>query len=374
MEGMTTPMNKITFLMCLFFSTLVFAEIGEGIRFLPVQDAGRIKPFDTFAKETLELVYGKKLYKPKQDTKAVSAHWVVLTWMLSPESWVNRPLFEVKHHEILEKLKLPIDKKYFSGEELFKSENFVNLMQELQNKRESKEKLTPYFQAIQRIENQFFVFREMASGKLLKVYPVPDKDAWLSVADLPDDIRPAFLEISRNVANHLGLKAEANPPADQVKSVAEKLDQSILAFQELANKSDPEKYKQSNKVKTEVFYYDMHPFRLAYVSYLFAVLILLFIWIRNLNTGMGFAWFFVSVGFALHIFGFAFRIYLAERPPVTNMYETVIWASFGAVLFSIILELVYKYKVILLGGCLMGLFALVVADSAPAILDPSLQP
>ena len=374
MEGLTTPMSKITFLLCLFFSTFVFAEPGDGIRYLPVQDAGRIKPFDTFAKETLELVYGKKQYKPKEDTKAVPAHWVVLTWMLSPESWVNRPLFEVKHHEILEKLKLPIDKKYFSGEELFKSENFVNLMQELQNKRESKEKLTPYFQAIQRIENQFFIFREMASGKLLKIYPVPDKDAWLSVADLPADIQPAFLEISKNVATYLGQISDTTAPEDQVKAVAEKLDQSILAFQEIANKSDPEKYKATNKVKTEVFYYDMHPFRLAYIGYLIAVLILLFLWIRNLDTGMGFAWFFVGVGFALHIFGFAFRIYLAERPPVTNMYETVIWASFGAVLFSIILEIVYKYKVILLGGCLMGLFALVVADSAPAILDPSLQP
>lgn len=365
---------KYILLVCLLFASVAFAEVGEQIRFLPVQDSGRIKPFDTFAKETLELVYGKKQYKPKENIQAVPAHWVVLTWMLSPESWTNRPLFEVKHHEILEKLKLPLERKHFTGEELFRSENFTNLMQELQNKRESKEKLTPYFQAIQRIENQFFVFREMASGKLLRVYPVPDQTTWLSVADLPVHIQPAFLEISKNVATHLGFKSEVNAPAEQVKAAAEKLDQSVLAFQELAAKSDPVKYQAAAKVKTEVFYYDFHPFRWAYICYLISALILLFIWIRNLNAGMGLAWAFVGLGFALHIFGFAFRIYLAERPPVTNMYETVIWASFGAVLFSIILELVYKYKVILLAGCLMGLFALVVADSAPAILDPGLQP
>ena len=365
---------KYILLFCLFFSNRVFAEVGDQIRYLPVQDAGRIKPFDSFAKETLELVYGKKEYKPKPDVKSVPAHWVVLTWMLSPESWVNRPLFEVKHHEILEKLKLDINKKYFTGEELFRSENFTNLMQELQNKRETKEKLTPYFQAIQRIENQFFIFREMASGKLLKVYPVPGQASWVSVAELPLDIQPAFLEISKNVANYLGLQSDLSSTADQVKLAGEKLDQSILAFQELAKKSEPSKYEASGKVKTEVFYSDFHPFRWAYVSYLIAALILLFIWIRNLNSGMSLAWVFVGLGFALHIFGFAFRVYLAERPPVSNMYETVIWASFGAVLFSIILEVVYKYKVMLLGGCLMGLFALVVADSAPAILDPSLQP
>ena len=365
---------KTIVVLVLLLSQFVFANVGERIRYLPVQDAGRIKPFDTFAKETLELVYGKKSYKPKEDSSSIAAHWVVLTWMLSPESWLNRPLFEVKHHEVLEKLKLPIDKKYFTGEELFRSENFSNLMQELQNKRETKEKLTPYFQAIQRIENQFFVFREMASGKLLKIYPVPSQDAWLSVADLPTDVQPVFLEISKNVATHLGLKMDASATPEQISAVAEKLDQSILAFEELARKSDAVKYQASEKVKTEVFYNDFHPFRWAYIAYLIAALILLFIWIRNLNSGTNLAWFFVAAGFALHLFGFAFRIYLAERPPVTNMYETVIWASFGTILFSIILELVYKYKIMLLGGCLMGVFALVIADSAPAILDPSLQP
>lgn len=352
----------------------LFAKDGEQIRYLPVQDSGRIKPFDTFAKETLELVYGKKTYKPNENSDAVEAHWVVLTWMLSPESWIKRPLFEVKHHEILEKLKLPIDKKHFTGDELFASENFSNLMQELQNKRETKEKLTPYYQAIQRIENQFFVFREMASGNLLKVYPLPTQASWLSVAELPADVQPAFMEISKAVASYLGMKTDPAVTSEQLKEAAVNLDNSILSFEELARKSDASKYAASTKVKTEVMYNDFHPFRWAYICYLLASLILIFIWIRESKTGMAFAWIFVGLGLALHVFGFAFRIYLAERPPVSNMYETVVWASFGAVLFAIILELVYKFRVILLGRSLMGLFALIVADSAPAILDPSLQP
>lgn len=354
-------------------STIGF-KVGEQIRYLPVQDAGRVKPFDTFAKETLALVYGKKTYKPKAEAKETEAYWIVLTWMLSPESWVGRPLFEVNHHEVLQKLELPLDKKYFTGDELFSAKNFENLRQELQDKRETKEKLTPYFQAIERIENQLFIFREMASGKLLKVFPTPDSASWVSVAELPPEARTAFVEISKNIAKHLSLKTESATSTEDVLLTAQKLDESVLAFEELAKKSDAGKYQISEKVRSEVLYNDFHPFRWAYVAYLMATLILLFIWIRNLNSGMLFAWFFVVLGFSLHIFGFAFRIYLAERPPVSNMYETVVWASWGAVLFSIILELIYKYKVMLLGGTLMGMFALIVADSAPAILDPSLQP
>jgi ABC-type transport system involved in cytochrome c biogenesis permease subunit len=39
-----------------------------------------------------------------------------------------------------------------------------------------------------------------------------------------------------------------------------------------------------------------------------------------------------------------------------------------------ILEKVYKYKSILLSGLLVGVFSMVVADMAPAILDPTIQP
>lgn len=382
-------MKKFLFSVVFLLAHLVLAAPGGEIRYLPVQDSGRIKPFDTFAKETLELVYGKKSYRPAEGAAAVEAHWVVLTWMLSPESWVNRPLFEVRHHEVLDKLGLSHDKKYFTGDEIFRSENFANLMQELQNKRESKEKLTPYFQAIQRIENQFFVFREMASGKLLKVFPVPAQDSWLSVADLPPEAQPLFLDISKNIATYLGLKTEAaggaaaaqtaeaaGPVEERLQAAAAQLDQSVRAFEELAGQSDPARYAQTGKARTEVIYNDLHPFRWAYVAYLVASLILLMIWVRGGSSPVPVraAWGFVLAGFLIHTLGFAFRIYLAERPPVTNMYETVVWASWGTVLFAMILEAVYKYRIILFAGCLMGVFALVVADSAPAVLDPSLQP
>ncbi len=366
---------KLMFLvLSMFLSLSSFAAEKEQIRYLPVQDAGRIKPFDTFAKETLEIVYGKKTYKESESTPAIKAHWVVLTWMLAPESWVQRPLFEVKHHQVLTQLGLPKDRKHFTGKELFESEKFANVMQDLQNKRETKEKLTPFYQALQRIENQFFIFREMAAGRLLKVYPVPDKDAWLSVAELPEPAQNAFLEISKSVANHLGLTIKPDATQAEKDLVGEQMNKAVLEFITLAKSSDPVKYEASRKVATEIAYNDFHPFRWAYIFYLIASLILLFIWVSGTNKGMALAWIFVGLGFFIHTLGFAFRIYLAERPPVSNMYETVVWTSWGVILFSVILELIYKYRVMLLGGALMGVFALIVADSAPAILDPSLQP
>lgn len=365
----------------LIFSFLTFISLNSGairlgdqIRTLPVQDGGRVKPFDTFAKETLELIYGRQSYKPKEGGAAIQAQWVVLTWMLAPEKWVSNPLFEVKHHQVLEQLKLDSNKKHFTADEIFKSEKFMNLMQELQNKRQTKEKLNPYFQALQRLENQFGVFREIASGRMLRIYPVPQSDTWLSVAELPENIQPAFLEISKTVAAYLGHQIEVDVKAEDQVKAAEALDQAIVHFKEVARQSDPEKYKAGDKAESEVIYNDLHPFRWAYIFYLMAMMVSLFLWVRNAKKGMGVAWAFVLIGFAIHTLGFAFRVYLAERPPVTNMYETVIWASWGAVLFSIILEAIYKFRVMLLGGSFVGILCLVLADVAPAVLDPGLHP
>lgn len=369
-------MKIFIYFLLTFLSLAVDAAIGDRIRTLPVQDAGRIKPFDTFAKETLELVHGKKTYKVPNTNRKVEAEWVVLTWMLSPESWLNQPVFEITNHDVLTKLNLPKDRKIFSGDEIFKGENFANLMQELTNKRETKEKLTPYFQALQRLENQFGIFREIASGKMLKVIP-PKADqnttTWTSVADLPQDLQPAFIEISKNVAQFLGVQAEGKDKKS-IEEAGRKLDESVSKFEDLARAVNPVVYEQTKKVGTEVSYNDLHPFRFAYILYLFGVVSLLVIWIRKSQKRMWIPWSFVIIGFIVHTLGFVFRVYLAERPPVSNMYETVIWASWGAVLFSMILEAIYRFRILLLAGSLVGLFALVVADTAPAVLDPSLQP
>lgn len=342
---------------------------GEAIRYLPVQDGGRIKPYDTFAKELLEIIYGKSKYKTDSGESA-PAYLIVLTWMLSPDSWASRPLFEVSHLDVKNKLGLEKDKKYFSSNELFQSDKFQNLMQELADKRQSQEKLTPYFQALQRLQNQMIYFRELAAGRLLKIMPSGDSETWLSVADLSADQQGLFVGISQSVAVYLGALAEHGDVV-QAKTT---MDQAVYAFQKSVSEAEPEKYQAAHKVDTEVLYNDIHPFRWSYILYIIAAIALLFIWIRNLQSGMKIVWAFVLAGFVIHILGFAFRVYLAERPPVTNMYETVVWVSWGVMLFSMILEKIYKYKVFLLAGTLVGFVCLVIADTAPAVLDPSIQP
>lgn len=353
------------------YETLKNANIrpGESLKYLPVQDAGRVKPFDTFSREVLEIVYGKQKFK-FEGKEPLPAYIVVFTWMLTPEAWRDQEIFEVKNNLIKKALDLPSEKNRYKGEVVFGSDKFQVLMQELEEKRKSKEKLTPYFQALQRLETQFFLFREIASGRWLRVMPNPPESTsstWFSVADLDQKGQALFVEISKKFA-------ESVSRSDAAESVWRSFDESVLSFIQHAEQSNPASYYQAHKAKAEVFYNDFHPFRWAYIIYLVSAIFLLLSWINSKSLFAGAGWAFAVLGFLIHTYGFGLRVYLAERPPVSNMYETVIWVAWGVIIFAAILERVYKFRFILLVGVLAGVFSMVVADTAPAVLDPTLQP
>jgi len=364
-------MKRLQLILIVLISMLVFkaafAAPGDALKYLPVQDAGRIKPYDTFSRETLELVYGKPEYEGR------GAPEIILTWMLSPTAWQNKKIFEVRNHEVLKALHLPETQRYFTGDEIFANEQFHMVQQELQAKRESKEKLTPYFQALQRLENQLFVFREVAGGNMLRLIPPKEGNTWLSVAEFQGEQQAAFGAMTKAFVDYIGTVAQ-NKSEDQIATTGRALDEAVHKFREVAKVNNPELYSQDQKVNLEVFYNHFHPFRWAYILYMLSSVLLLMVWTMNKPNWMKGAWAFAGLGFVVHVSGFVMRMYLMDRAPVTNMYETVIWVSFGALIFSAVLEMIYKFRFILLAGTLASMIALIIADTAPAVLDPSLTP
>ncbi|UOF02320.1 cytochrome c biogenesis protein [Bdellovibrio reynosensis] len=340
------------------------AKDGDALKSLPVQDGGRIKPYDSFSREMLEIVYGKSKFEGRAATE------IVLTWMLSPQAWHDKKIFEVRNHEVLTALNLPKEQRYFSGEELFAGDRFTLLRQELQSKRETKEKLNPYFQALQRLENQYFVFQEIASGRMLKVLPPKEGDTWLSIADLEPAFQEKFMNITKSFVINIGNVAKG----ESTEQSAKDLDKSVLDFQDAARAQNPALYNVDSRIKAEVHYNNFHPFRWAYIFYFLAFIGLLLVWTLRKESLMKGVWVLMALGFILHTYGFGLRMYIMERAPVSNMYETVVWVSWGTIVFAAILELIYKFRLILVAGTLVAAFGLVIADFAPAVLDPSLQP
>tara|TARA_B110001454_G_scaffold219203_1_gene252118 strand:+ start:29871 stop:31538 length:1668 start_codon:yes stop_codon:yes gene_type:complete len=350
------------------YAGLMSEKEGEALRSLPVQADGRIKPFDSFAREMLELVYGKQKYE-KRD-----AYEIILTWMLAPQTWQAKELFEVRNFEVLNRLGLDSQKRYYKGEELFSGAKFSELRAELAAKRETKEKLTPYFQALSRLENQYFVFSEIATGRMIRVLPPKEGNTWISVADMQQGpAQEKFLDLTKSFITLIGAMAEGRAESE-IKTARQDLDSKVTAFQELARAENPEKYADQNKIDVESFYNRFHPFKWAYIFYLLGAVVILFSWITSKHKVMNPAWGLVIVGFVLHTLGFGLRSYLMDRAPVTNMYETVVWVAWGSIVFAAVLEKIYKFKFILMAGALIASFGMIIADTAPVVLDPSLQP
>ena len=77
----------------------------------------------------------------------------------------------------------------------------------------------------------------------------------------------------------------------------------------------------------------IHPFRWSWILYALAGLLMLFFQKKSFYHRLG--WFFAGTGFFIQCMGLLSRVLIAGRPPVTNMYESMIWVAFGTVLFAL---------------------------------------
>lgn len=351
-------------LVVLFLSLFVsMSAFGfNEMQILPVQDGGRIKPFDSFAREQLELVYGKTKFEGRQ------AYEVIMTWMLTPEAWQEKEIFQIQNLDVKKRLNLSQDQKRFKGDPIFSNQAFPGLMQELNEKRETKEKLTPYFQALQRLENQYFVFTEVAAGRLLKVMPNPQGDTWISVAELPENHHGNFMEVTKAFVAKIAAEVDGkgNP-----KELNANFDEAVKNFKQAIGSGN---LVSTTDMKIEVFFNESHPFGWSAIVYGLSLIFFIIAWIMNKKWAekLGFGALYLAL--ALHVLGFGLRCYLTGHPPVTNMYETVVWVALGAVVFALLLYYYMKNRFLLLGGAMVATFCMIIADTAPVILDNSIQP
>ncbi|MCB9073523.1 MAG: cytochrome c biogenesis protein CcsA [Bdellovibrionaceae bacterium] len=364
-------MVRIFFLFLLSFGS-AFADSGFTFETLPVQNGGRLKPYDTFARESLMLLHGSAKYK-KEDAEGESdkprqAANVIATIILVPQMWEDAPFIRVDHLGLKSAMDLPKDRKYFKPSELTRNPRLGVLLGELNTKRAAKEKLNPFDQAAQRLESQLVLFHELQNGGL-RVAPNTDKNSttWLSLAELTDVQKEAYFNALKTYTTTFTGNGE------QATRIAES-NEAAEIFALKAQENNPEQYPPVQQLSIEAHYNSLAPFQWAWIFYATAVVLM---FLSSLFQNRWFyvvSWASVVVAFAMHTYGFALRVYITHRPPVSNMYETVVWVAWGVVVFTTIFSIVKKKRYILLAGAMVATIAMIVADRAPLILDGSLQP
>jgi ABC-type transport system involved in cytochrome c biogenesis permease subunit len=323
---------------------------------LPVQDGGRKKPYLVFAEEGLLSMSGATSLTI--DGRRQSAEEIVTGIWLSPDQWSSKPLILISNVPLKQALGLDPKQKWFAPAELGGNGAFLGMLQSIEMKRRPGMggKLAGFDKQVDLVGQRVEAFEALRSGESYHVVANPAGAAATWATLPPDDQALTALR----AAVQSGDQQQFAKAADALRS---QLATHSRQFQPPAW-----------KISLETIYQKVHPFRWAWILYLTAGIVLAVTSIRGRKIGYVLGWMLAGTGALFQIAGFASRILIAGRPPVSNMYESIIWVAFGAVLFALIFEAIHRGRYFLLGATFAAVLPLVLADYQPMVLDPSLHP
>lgn len=349
-------MRILLLLPILVFATVARALDTTALESIPVQEGGRKKPYLVFAQESLLSLSGRT--SVEIDGQKRGALEVITGIWMQPEGWNEKPLIRIDHLDLKDAAGLEKERKLFSHAELAGNPAFVALLQKAQSaKRAAKDgKLTGIDKQVEEVGLRLADFEQLRNGELFRVVANPESPSapWFTLR--PDD--PTFAAAREAWA--AGDESAWNEAATALAAA--------LATQA------PQHQPAAWKLDLERIYQKMHPFRLAWIFYLAAGIVLAVTSLRGRERGYAVGWALAGAGFVFQVFGFVCRIVIAGRPPVSNMYESVIWVAFGAVAFALVFEAIYRGRLFLVAATWVAVVPLMLADFQPLALDQSIQP
>ncbi len=382
-------------------------------RDIPVQNGGRQKPLDTLAWEMLRLVSNRSSYVDPETNQKLDAtalyltlffEWqgwdhpdrdqllLLLDWrpqyfhLHKPDRWDEAPLLRIDFLELRTLLNLDKDQQYISPVALSKCVveepqtgrrvPFSAWAEEISRREEKGKKQSELEKKALELAHRYWSYQNHRMGHEFAILPIQGNDAqqWMPITHLlltrfdnANDPTGQYREIQQLLgvarkAYHQGDAATFNRCADELKTVLRTLG------------SDVGDYPTPGKMKLEVIYNQWPPFRFAWIALLIASVGML------LHLGTNWRLFYVGsitahvVALIAMIVGFSMRVGISGRPPVTNMYESVIYVGFGVGVFGLVFEAIYRARYILTAAAAVSTIALVLADNSPTLLDSSVRP
>jgi cytochrome c-type biogenesis protein CcsB len=359
-------------LVMLTLATAAFATDDldfTALRYLAVQKDGRKKPLDTVALETIEKLTGKNAFVDPESGRKMEPMDVLLSMWFETRDWTKAPVILVSYKPLRDELGLAADQKYFTYAQVA-TPQFQDMINRVAKKQGGGQKvdLTHEEREVQVLEERLRTLDEAVGPESLAVVPHPSsaKGAWVPVTQVGKYYGTDKEAELRNDFKALAAAYVQRDPGG-FATASGQLRSFLVAL-------SPSVYPSFASLQREVYYNYFHPFRKAWMFYLVAFAWLLVTWRARSPVVYWFGVLAFVMGVMIQAWGFYLRIMISGRPPITNMYESVVWVSFGAALFALILELVYRPRYYLVAVAPLSVVMLLLADQFPAVLDPSIGP
>ncbi|HYG75766.1 MAG TPA: hypothetical protein VEK08_12245, partial [Planctomycetota bacterium] len=348
------------------------------IEMLCIQEGGRKKPLHTYAIEQVEQLVGRPLspvqltgwfaarpyVKDKISGRRVDALNLFFALWFNSSEWVRAPIVLVAYGPLKKELGLPETEKHFSPQRLARLDKLMQIIEGGRAKRRAglEKDLTDIEREAEIVEQRLNILAQiMSSDETLSLVPHPSDPVgtWLTLSKFhasfspqtPEEMekKPYYsVDKAQPVFQHLSAVREAFNKRDAAAFAA-----ATKEFRSTLISLSPSIYPNHSTLRREVDYNDLRPFGKAWVFYLFATILGAFA-LRGNKVFYGAMMAFFLGGLLMHVWGFALRCIIAGRPPVSNMYESVIWVGFGAVFFGLIFELKYKKRFFAVSGAGAG--------------------
>jgi cytochrome c-type biogenesis protein CcsB len=345
-------------------SALDFKQWG----LVAVQDGGRRKPVDTFAKETLIRLTGRSIYTDKSG-RIWQPNDFVLSNLLETHDWKNEPMVLVSFGKLKEQLGLDKTQRRFSFAQLAGSAELQRIANEAQALKRAEKPLDRVQQEALGVSDQLTLFARVMDGSALLIMPAPtnDIDPWVDPSGWSKFYSEAQFTPVQTQLQTLAT-AYVNGDGFNFSRAANQLRDNLRAL-------SPSIYPQERQLRLEYFYNHFEAFYRAIWCYGIALVILVAAHLRKrgrLLQTVGVA--VALLGLAFHSGGIAMRCMIAGRPPVTNMYESIIWVSFAVSFFGMIFFTRYRARMYLLAALPVTLIALLLVHQMPIAMPSSIDP
>ncbi len=349
-----------------------FKTLGE----LPVQSAGRVKPFDSYAWELVTAVVGKKrldhLVVPGDgfpSGSSVDPKNVMLSWIVHPDIWNARSFIWIPT-PLAKRLELPLQ-PFYSPELLLSAPLLLEASHQftgLPGVAKVQEKDQDIKQLVDRVQ----LFQAVVTGRAWPIIPVDS--VWQTVADVQEKPSPIVFEFWMLLKKYAAAGPSSSESDKEAFAVAAQRLVAAAAFYV------PDWQHQQKLLHAEVFLNHLRPFFFAWVFY-FVAGFLFVVSYSGFGSGFRFGnfaerlgWLGLMVGIVWHLTGMGLRCYVARRPPVTNMYESVVWVALGCAVFAFIMLGKKTHKLLATVCSILAGGFLVFADNSPNVLDATIKP
>ncbi len=371
-----------------------FAKFGK----IPVLVGGRVKPLDTVARNSLLIIHGKQELRLEGGKPLSAMQW--LTDVLFNASVADQyPVFVVQNAEVLGLFGWEqSDRKYFSFAEftpflkqideqgaqsdklegvqrsayqsaILNLRNGLALYQRLKNsiQPEGAENFAAELQSFEssvpgaaKAAREFEMGENFDKAKLNDVAQLVQKYERLSEmayvlavppmnspgSTIPATANGDWHSVGDSLLHSVGA-GEIHPIVTEYAIIGDAYranDRSLFNehLSQMTNSFAEEQPNAAKRASFEFLFNFLQPFSQAMALYVLAFLLACASWLGWSQALRRSAFYLLLLALAIHTFGLVSRMYLQERPPVTNLYSSAIFIGWGAVIVSLILERIYR--------------------------------